>query len=231
MTSNQPLGRREPTDWEHVDKYPLSAAPDATVATKVPVVLGINWYSNFDSPEKIGSSYWIGRGDLGRIRGGHAICARPYQVVDSTDWWRFYDQGSEGACVGFACSRMMTLLNRRRYEATWLYREAQKIDEWPGEAYSGTSVRAGCDILRDSGHRYVRGVSVYPEQLQDGIHANRWATSWDEVREALGVPASQNGVQLLNSWGDDYPHYTYITDEAGERVLRENGEAALVTDR
>ena len=25
-------------------------------------------------------------------------------------WWDFYDQGTEGACVGFGCSRMMSLL-------------------------------------------------------------------------------------------------------------------------
>src|SRR5262249_26468429 len=106
------LGRREPRTWDHVDKYPLGALASAAQPTRVPVVLGINWYTNFDSPVKDGLTYWIGRGDLGTVRGGHAICARPWGVTDGAPWWDFYDQGSEGACVGFSASRMMTLLNR-----------------------------------------------------------------------------------------------------------------------
>ena len=226
----QPLGRREPTDWKHVERYPLYAL--AATPAKVPVVLGINWYSNFDRPEKVGHTYWIGRGDLGAIRGGHAICALPAGTYDRTAWWSFYDQGSEGACVGFACSRMMTLMNRRRYEARWLYREAQLIDEWsdtpPGE---GTSVRAGCDILRLQGHRRTWGSRVHDVKPEEGIAENRWAVRWGEVREALGLPDSHDGVPLLNSWGRDYPHVVRLTDEAGERVLGEYGEACLVTDR
>jgi hypothetical protein len=220
------LGRRKPKDFTHVSKYPLSEI--SVMPKAVPVVLGINWYENFDSPVKVGSKYVIGRGDLGNIRGGHAICARPVGVTDLTSWWDFYDQGQEGACVGFSCSRMMTLLNRKRYVAPWLYGEAQKIDEWPGEDYDGTSVRAACDVLRSVGH--VATTRQLPT-LADGILANRWATTWDQVRAALGVPDSQLGIQLMNSWGRSYPHYVTLTDEAGERLLSEDGEACLVTDR
>lgn len=39
-----------------------------------PVGFGTNWYSNFDRPEKVGNAYWIGRGDLGWVRGGHFYC-------------------------------------------------------------------------------------------------------------------------------------------------------------
>src|SRR5687768_18090954 len=40
------------------------------------VVMGTNWYEAFDQPERAGKGgrYWIGRGDLGRVRGGHAYC-------------------------------------------------------------------------------------------------------------------------------------------------------------
>ena len=42
------LGRLAPTDWEHVEKWPLqlAALPDRPV----PVVLGIDWYGRFDLP-------------------------------------------------------------------------------------------------------------------------------------------------------------------------------------
>lgn len=227
------LGRKRPTDWRHVDRYPLRVTP----AAPVPVVLGINWYENFDHPQLDGRTYWIGRGDLGAIRGGHAICARPYGVTDYTEWWDFYDQGNEGACVGFSCSRMMTLLNRRRYAAGWLYRHAQEVDEWPETPpEEGTSVRAGCDILRTTGHKrasvkYPAYTREYNPDLAEGIAENRWATTWDQVRGALGVPDSQDGVTLLNSWGRYYPHYVRLTDEAGALLLEQDGEACLVTDR
>lgn len=224
-----PLGRRAPKDWKHVERYPLRAL--TLTVPVVPGVLGLNWYTNFDKPVKDGNRYWVGRGDLGRVRGGHAICVKPYSVTDDTAWWDFYDQGNEGACVGYSCSRMMTLLNRKRYSAPWLYHESQKIDEWPGEDYDGTSVRAGCDVLRTEGHRYVYRSVAKPVSLAEGISANRWATSWDEVRAAAGVPDSISGVPLLNSWGRDYPHITYLDDAAGERVLSEDGEFAIVTDR
>jgi hypothetical protein len=225
------LGRRRPSDWRHVERYPLRGALDAAPAN-VPGVLGINWYTNFDRPVRDGTRYWIGRGSLGSIRGGHAICVKPYSVTDDTAWWAFYDQGDEGACVGFSCSRMMTLLNRRRYDAPWLYGEAQRTDEFPDTPPAeGTSVRAGCEVLRTEGTRRVRAGSSSPADSAEGIAAYRWATSWDEVRAAAGVPASVAGVPFVNSWGRSYPHIVYLADEAGARVLDEDGEFAIVTDR
>lgn len=217
------LGRRVPSDFKHVEKYPLSAI--ARLPTKAPVVLGINWYSNFDHPKSpTGSSYlygqrgefWVGRGDLGSIRGGHAICAKPYGIGDG--WWDYYNQGNTSACVGFSCARMQTLLNRKRYDGGELYRDAQRHDEWPGEDYEGTSVRAGCWVLRN-------------EWGVEGISAYRWTTDWNEVRATLGLPDSIAGVPLLNSWGREYPHIVRIPDEVGQRLLNEDGEAAVVTDR
>ncbi|MEH6472751.1 MAG: C1 family peptidase [Halopseudomonas sp.] len=56
------------------------------------------------------------------------------------------DQKSEGACTGFGLAAVINLLNQnRRREVTvsarMLYEMARKFDEWPGEAYSGSSCR------------------------------------------------------------------------------------------
>jgi len=40
----------------------------------VPVVLGIKWYTNFGAPVRKQINWWVGDGDLGTIRGGHAMC-------------------------------------------------------------------------------------------------------------------------------------------------------------
>ena len=57
---------------------------------------------------------------------------------------------------GSASAGSTSQLNRKLYDGFWLYHEAQKIDEWPGEDYDGTSVRAGLDILRKRGHCEIR---------------------------------------------------------------------------
>lgn len=231
------LGRLTPADWQHVEKYPLRALPAADQPSDVPVVLGINWYGAFDSPERstngAGPMWWIGRCALGPRRGGHAICAEMGTATDTSAWYRFYDQRREGACVGFAWSRAISLLNRRRYDAAWLYRQAQLGDEWPGEAYAGTSLRAAGDVLASLGHRRVYGGHTLPERVDEGISVYRWATSVDEVHAALGnAKADRLGaVPLLNSWGRDYPQRVWLPDETLDRLLREDGEAAIPTDR
>lgn len=226
------FGRRVPSDWEHVEKHPLSALK--LIPTGVPVVLGIDWYSEFSVPEYIDGVWWIGRNlrNLGYVEGGHAICARPYPKLDKEIWWEFYDQGNEGSCVGFSSSRMMTLFNGARYDAPWLYHEAQKIDEFsdtPPE--EGTSVRAGFNVLRLQGHRKITSTYEGAPNLKNGISSYSWATSWDQVRHALGLPSGNDGVPLLNSWGRGYPHVVRITDEAGAYVLDRDGECGVPVDR
>jgi len=228
-----PLGRRAPADWRHVDRYPLTAlrTPDRPVG--VPSAVGVNWYVEFDRPTRGSDGRYrvAGDGRLTRVRGGHCVCFVPSPILDHPRWWEFYDQGHEGACVGFGTSRMMSIINRRRYDARWLYREAQLVDEWhdtpPGE---GTSVRAGLDVLRVVGHRRVRGVRSGPIDPQAGIAANRWATSLQDWLVALSHPDAIE-VPFTNSWGRGYPRHVWMPVTLVERLLREDGEFAVVTDR
>ncbi len=97
--------------------------------------------------------------------------------------------------MGHGSSMMMSILNGRRYDPFWLWNEAKKVDYWadtnPGDD-NGTSVSASCDVLRDQGHRRMWVGRTLPISLGDGIQANRWATSVDEMRTALGqkIPVS-----------------------------------------
>jgi hypothetical protein len=235
------LGRRVPTDWEHYEKYPLSAI--GAPSTPTPVVFGINWYQDFDRPTqiKVGTiKIWaIGLDShrLGSVRGGHAIAAEPGgRLVDKDSWHKFYDQGSEGACVGFASSRMMSILNRQRYDGIWLWNQAKMIDEWPdtnpGDS-NGTSVRAGMAVLRNDGHARVRAGKTSPPRLEDGINAYRWARSVEEVHATLSNPTADKigMIPLLNSWGTYYPWRVWVPDATIQRLIDEDGEVALVTDR
>lgn len=237
------LDRLPPPDWRHVEKFPLTA--DTAPERPRPMVIGIDWYSAFDKPQKDKQGrWWIARdGNLGRVRGGHCVALKPRDVEDHMSWYGYYNQGSEGRCVQFGVSRMMSLFNRRQYEVRenrtddagrWLYFEAQRNDVWPGgaypgaeEFYEGTSVRAGLEVVRTQG--IIPRGETKPDQSH-GILVYRWATSIDDVLSVLGTP-TLDYVTLLNSWGRSYPHLVRMPAGVLERLRQNDGEVAVVTDR
>lgn len=238
-----PLGRLAPRTWEHYEKYPLTAAtmPDAAAT----VVIGVNWYSAFDSPvqDKQGH-WWIGRsGSLGSVRGGHCVCLKPKSVSDLATWWDYYNQGQEGRCVQFGVSRMQTLRNRKQYEVRedrpdnagrWLYFEAQRNDEWEGgaypgatEFYEGTSVNAALNVARTQG---LIPKGKFAPVASEGVSTFRWAKTADDALSVLRY-GGLDYVDILNSWGRSYPHLVRMPASVLQKLIDEDGEVGLVTDR
>lgn len=91
------------------------------------------------------------------------------------------DQGREGACVGFSGTNFLRggpLLSFRDKGVAWLesfaqtlYRECQDNDEWPGRAYSGTSITALVKVLTRRG--LIRGGAMTRDLgVQDRFVAN-----------------------------------------------------------
>jgi hypothetical protein len=109
------------------------------------------------------------------------INARGAPVPDTARLWRpgfVLDQGREGACVGYGWTGELigaprpdpyVLLSGATNFAKQVYRGAQRIDEWEGENYEGTSVLAGAKVVRDL----------------NLIGSYRWAFSIEDVRDAL----------------------------------------------
>lgn len=118
------------------------------------------------------------------------------RVTRRSRWWasprQMIDQGEEGACVGFGWTNE-ALASPGRVKigdgtteaaetfARQLYRAAQRIDEWEGEAYEGTSVLAGAKLLDTAG--IIKGY--------------RWAFSIDDVIDALCAPATDGGGPVV----------------------------------
>lgn len=244
------LGRFIPDDWRHVERYPLRALSADDRPTRTPVVIGVNWYAEFDHPEVdavSGETFIAKRGakSLTRIRGGHCVCLEPGEAVLHEDWRMFYDQGREGACVGFGWSRCMSIYNNQLYAARWLWDQAKIKDEWPetnpGDD-NGTSVRAAAEVLLAAGHvpwkddyadDTVTQREAYAPDPNAGIQAFRWATDVDDVHAVLGNPRADElgAVPILNSWGAGYPYRVYLPDDVLARLIREEGEIAVPTDR
>jgi hypothetical protein len=239
------LGRIPPPDWKHVDKYPLTA--ETAPKEKVPGAIGINWYSNFDEPERDEKGhYWIGRNpnNLGHVRGGHCIAVRKRGSEDPNSWWRFYDQDDPefvvrirseypwkpGGCTGFGTARMLSHFNRKRYDPYFLYAGAQERDPWPGTDYEGATVRAAFDVARELGARRISRGRAMHEDAGEGIAANRWATNVEDFADAVGY-LDVGYLTLLNSWGSGYPHMARMPLETAAVLLAEDGEFGLPVDR
>lgn len=99
--------------------------------------------------------------------------SRPFRYWNDSGWWG--DQGQTSMCVAYAWTHYLEdgPVGQRGLAPVIppakIYEEAQKLDEWPGEDYDGTSVRAGAKDIAARGF-----ISEY-----------RWATSMDDVIQAL----------------------------------------------
>lgn len=232
------LGRRVPLSWEHVERFPLATASEPERFRHKPVVLGVNWYSAFDRPEQDERGrWWIGRGELGRIEGGHAILADNGQLPDREAWRVFYDQGRQGACVGYSFSRGLTQLHKTLFDAAHLWNRAKATDEWddtnPGDN-NGTSLDAAARILHREGPVLWSRFAAVPTPVPElRIGEYRWTTFADEVVDALDLPLARQleAVPLLNSWGEDFPRVVWLPLAVLSRLLAENGEACVVSGR
>ena len=102
----------------------------------------------------------------------------------------FYDQKTEGSCVGFATSWMMSIYNaypQQKYDARWLYRMAQQYDKDPNTVIgtdSGTYVWAAFWALQHYGHKKL--TERHPD-LNDGILSYYWGRNADNLRTAIAL--------------------------------------------
>ncbi|HXI13711.1 MAG TPA: hypothetical protein VNM92_13865 [Thermoanaerobaculia bacterium] len=87
----------------------------------------------------------------------------PAQELALSRGWKHHtpgpilDQGQEGACTGFAAAGVVNCGPRTHKpsltntQARGLYKLAQRFDEWPGDAYEGSSVDGTALALRSLG--------------------------------------------------------------------------------
>lgn len=144
------------------------------------------------------------------------------------------DQGGKPHCVGYSAkgfldaAPIMTKLNAEPSGST-IYYAAQKLDEWPGENYDGSSVRGGMKALEKMGliSSYAWGQSVDDAiaWMNGGygtvIIGTDWYALFDDVDAAgfMRIPSQlatpigghayrlnwydvqKKGFLVVNSWG------------------------------
>lgn len=218
------------------------------------------------------SSFKLGRISVPDKRDGNfplrsmlpkAPTVRTYRYWWPNGWWG--DQGSTSECVAFSwchwlaegpITQKQTTKGTSIVDPNYLYAEAQKVDEWPGENYDGTSVRAGAKILmRDgfiSSYNWAWDIdTVVSALLSVGplVVGTNWydgmfypdANSKISVSGNLagghaylldGVNTKTGLIRIKNSWGKGWGHsgFAYISISDMGRLISEEGEACLAVE-
>jgi len=172
------------------------------------------------------------------------------------------DQGSTPACTGFsvaheAIARPMVVPNVTRATALALYKRAQKLDEWPGENYDGSSVLAAIKAGAEKGwypeYRWAqseadlalavgyKGPAVLGVTWYDGMYEADAKGLIQVSGSVLGGHAILcNGIsikaglyRLHNSWGLGWgvKGDCFISRKDMARLLAEDGEACIPVKR
>ncbi|WP_447984703.1 C1 family peptidase [Nitrospira sp. Nam74] len=117
-------------------------------------------------PDKIDLRDWLYRPTLQIL---------PDQIINCALVPEILDQGTEGACTGFALAAVINYLlhqrrTMRRVSPRMLYELARRYDEWPGERYEGSSARGAMKGWERHG---VCTRDLWPDNLHGSQHFNQ----------------------------------------------------------
>lgn len=239
------LGRRAPETWEHVEKYPLrELALPVPPATELS--LGLPWWWKQHDQGAEGSCVGFGTSammsvtnHLQRLRAtGQNLtyryeCRWLYTEAQLVDEWD-ETPPEEGTSVKAACQILQTKGHRRVQNGVVgdvnlahgisAYRWATNVDEIRAAIFAGLAVSVG--------------VNWYSNFDSPVLYNNeRWVG-----RSGLGFVRGGHDVcfyrmsdrrqafMLMNSWGSAYPP-VWLPYGVMQRLLDEDGEAVVITDR
>lgn len=163
------------------------------------------------------------------------------------------DQNGWPHCVAYAWKGWLLaapVMQGAAVEPAEVYAAAQVVDEWPGEAYDGTSVRAGAKVLAERGYisSYLFASSI--SEARDWVlgrgpilFGTNWYSGMMQTDEAGYVAASgslegghaylcfgystmRRAFRCLNSWGRGWGYYGrfWLREAEAAQLLAEAGE-------
>ena len=171
------------------------------------------------------------------------------------------DQGDFPECVGYMWTHKLSVgpithKARPPYDPRLLYRQAQRVDDWPGENYAGTSVRAGAKVLQAAGliesYWWAYDVETVTEALftmpicfgtwwyegmskpEKGTHIIRTtgARQGGHAYLIVGGNKKTGFLKVMNSWGRSYGYngFAWLPMEEADKLLKDQGEACLAVE-
>ena len=176
--------------------------------------------------------------------------------------WRIWYHGNQGdtsQCVGYSWHgllRALPLLQRDPSPSS-IYRAAQKLDEWDGEDYEGTSVRGGAKALKQAGrivsygwatdiHTVLqwlafKGPVVIGSQWYDsmmrpdgtGLVVPGGTVVGGHAYLAIGYDSSKERLICQNSWSMEWGPINgrfHLHYDDADALIKDGGEACTATE-
>jgi hypothetical protein len=174
-------------------------------------------------------------------------------------WWG--NQLNTPMCVGYAWSHWISdgpVVHSGIQPVVppdLIYREAQKVDEWPGENYDGTSVRGAAKYLKsvskitsyywafDVNTLIITVLNIGPVVVGTNWYYNMFYPvngvisiggylAGGHAYVINGVDIVKQQFRIKNSWGKNWgvQGHAYISFNDMSRLIRENGEVCLATE-
>lgn len=175
-------------------------------------------------------------------------------------WWGF--QGNTSKCVGYSWAHWVEDGPVTQKGAAPIvppddiYSGAQLIDEWPGEDYDGTSVRAGAKYLQDRGvikeYRWAFDeptlqyaiLTVGPAVIGSQWYEDMFTPDSKYIIKPTGAVvgghaylidgfSSKTGLyRIKNSWSREWGKkgFAYIHKEDMAKLISEDGEVCLALE-
>lgn len=188
-----------------------------------------------------------------------AVEVKPYGYYFGS---MFLDQGDTPMCVEYSWHHWLQT-GRIRPKQDWpywpygeVYHAAQKVDEWYGEDYDGTSVRAGAKVLQAKGFIKEYRWAFTLEEVIDTVTrvgpvvmGTNWYSDmfYPDHRGRIKVGGSMAGghawlidganrkqglIRAKNSWGRKWgvQGRFWLPFEDLERLINEQGEACIAVE-
>ena len=186
--------------------------------------------------------------------------AQTEKYWDDNQWWG--NQGNTPQCVGYAWAHWIDdgpIIHPGSHPLVspqLIYTEAQKIDEWPGENYNGTSVRAAAKYLKSinriSSYLWAFDVNTLVNTVLNigpvVVGTDWWYNMFFPNNKGIikatgfivgghayvinGVDIKTKYFRIKNSWGQGWGQsgHAYISFADMQKLMNKRGEVCLAIE-